>query len=633
MKAKFLFQRVSRVFLMIVMLGSFLAIPNQAVLAKPLSGTFTTCAAQTQIPAAECDALVALYNSTNGASWANRTGWLQTDTPCSWFGVTCGNGTNVTELYLHGNQLSGPIPTELDSLTQLTSLGLGDNQLTGYIPTQLGNLTQLQALHLYQNQLSGSIPTQLASLTNLTMLYLGNNQLSGSIPPELCNLINLTDLDLSGNQLSGSIPAQLGNLTQLTYLSLSWNQLTGSIPPELGNLTNLTGLSLGSNTLSGSIPPELCNLINLTDLDLSANQLSGSIPTQLGSLTNLQSLHLGNNQLTGSIPAGLSSLTKLAVLYFSYNALSGPIPAELGSLTNLTLLDLSANQLSGSIPTQLGNLTKLEMLNLSDNALTGRIPTQLGSLTKLTWLYLGNNQLTGEIPASIVHLTQLTDLTLSCGLASSNPVVIAFINVLIPGWQNNLCLPVVTLKSVGAQDGWILEWSETGNVGGAMNAIATTFNIGDNAAKRQYRGILSFSTGAGLPDTAVITKVILKVKKSAILGGGNPVAAFGGFMVDIKKGPFGAAALQASDFQAAAGIAGKSCGPFNTALVGGWYSIDLTGAKGYVNKLATASGLTQIRLRFGLDDNNNAVANVLSLYSGNAPAANRPQLVVTYYVP
>ncbi|MGC1377061.1 MAG: hypothetical protein WA821_12590 [Anaerolineales bacterium] len=44
------------------------------------------------------------------------------------------------------------------------------------------------------------------------------------------------------------------------------------------------------------------------------------------------------------------------------------------------------------------------------------------------------------------------------------------------------------------------------------------------------------------------------------------------------------------------------------------------------------SGLTQIRLRFKMDDNNNAVASYLSLYSGNAPATSRPQLVITYII-
>ena len=120
------------------------------------------------------------------------------------------------------------------------------------------------------------------------------------------------------------------------------------------------------------------------------------------------------------------------------------------------------------------------------------------------------------------------------------------------------------------------------------------------------------------------------MKKSTIVGGGNPVTMFQGFMVDIKNGFFGTAMLQASDFQAAAS---KTYGPFNTALVGGWYSINLPGAKPYINKLMTGSGVTQIRLRFKLDDNNNSVTNILSLYSGNAPAGSQPQLVITYYVP
>jgi predicted outer membrane repeat protein len=179
----------------------------------------------------------------------------------------------------------------------------------------------------------------------------------------------------------------------------------------------------------------------------------------------------------------------------------------------------------------------------------------------------------------------------------------------------------VTFTSIDTQDGWVLASS--------ANSAAATFRIGDNAAKKPYRSILSFSTGS-LPDNAVITSVTLKVKKSAIVGGGNPVTAFGGFMVDIKKGFFGAATLQVSDFQAAAS---KSYGPFNTALVGGWYSINLTTGKAYINKLATSSGLTQIRLRFKSDNNNNALANYLSLYSGNAPMASRPRLVITYIVP
>ncbi len=193
--------------------------------------------------------------------------------------------------------------------------------------------------------------------------------------------------------------------------------------------------------------------------------------------------------------------------------------------------------------------------------------------------------------------------------------------------------PTTVLKFVSqaANDGWTLESSETSKKGGTLDAKAITLRLGDDAVKKQYRSILSFSTGASLPDNAVITKVTLNIKKQKVIGGGNPLTTFQGFMVDVKKGIFGTAALQAGDFQTRAS---KSYGPFKPGLASGWYSIDLTAGSAYINKLSTASGLTQIRLRFKLDDNNNAKANYLSLHSGNAKtAANRPQLIVEYYVP
>ncbi len=49
--------------------------------------------AQAQIPTAERDALIALYNSTDGANWSNNNNWLgAVDTECTWSGVTCGGG-------------------------------------------------------------------------------------------------------------------------------------------------------------------------------------------------------------------------------------------------------------------------------------------------------------------------------------------------------------------------------------------------------------------------------------------------------------------------------------------------------------------------------------------------------------
>lgn len=200
-------------------------------------------------------------------------------------------------------------------------------------------------------------------------------------------------------------------------------------------------------------------------------------------------------------------------------------------------------------------------------------------------------------------------------------------------WTFTTIPPTVrlTLRSIASQDGWILEFGEFTNAGGSMNSTATTLRLGDDASKKQYRSILSFATGASLPDNAVITKVTLKVKKQGIAGTINPVTAFKGFMLDIRKGFFNSIALlQLPDWQSPAS---KTIGPFSPGLSSGWYVFDLTTGKGAINKLATGGGLTQIRLRFNLDDNNNGIANYLSLHSGNAVTNYRPQLIVDYYIP
>jgi hypothetical protein len=185
--------------------------------------------------------------------------------------------------------------------------------------------------------------------------------------------------------------------------------------------------------------------------------------------------------------------------------------------------------------------------------------------------------------------------------------------------------PIVTLNSSGSEDGWILESSATSGVGGTLNSGAATFKLGDDADRKQCRAILSFDTSI-IPDDAVITRITLKVKESGIVGGGDPVSIFQGFMVDIKKGSFGASALALGDFSAGAS---KTYGPFSPALSSGWYSLKLTNGKANLNK----RGLTQIRLRFKLEDNSDATANFLKLYSGNASSPKRPKLIVEYYVP
>lgn len=213
---------------------------------------FTACANIFGITPGECTALQALFNSTNGAGWADHTRWLQDNNPAGWFGVTVEDG-HVKLLLLPANNLSGSLPAELGNLTWLKQLHLSSNPLTGSIPPQMGNLTGMEYWVIDHTQLSGEIPTQLGNLGNVIYFSLMNNQHTGNIPQQLGNLTNVRYLYLNNNQFTGFIPWTLGNLTNLNFLRLENNQLSGDVPFELQNLVNvvdLFGINMDYNRLN-----------------------------------------------------------------------------------------------------------------------------------------------------------------------------------------------------------------------------------------------------------------------------------------------------------------------------------------------------------------------------------------------
>ena len=117
------------------------------------SETDFACSDVTEIPQTECEALVALYNSTNGATWTDNTNWLMTNTPGNWYGVTVDSG-HVIGLELDYVHLLGSLPEQIQDLTNLQYLSLDENKLSGSLPIGLGYITSLQLLSLYKNLLS-----------------------------------------------------------------------------------------------------------------------------------------------------------------------------------------------------------------------------------------------------------------------------------------------------------------------------------------------------------------------------------------------------------------------------------------------------------------------------------------------
>lgn len=201
----------------------------------------------------ERDALVALYNSTDGGNWDYNLNWLEGD-PCfnSWHGVTCEKKwddetgkevTTVTDLSLSYNNLNGSIPPELGNLTRLNYLDLSDNDLSGSIPGELGNLTDLYSLWLQRNSLSGNIPEELGNLGGLYEIYLDSNKLTGLIPDSLENLqyVNLVGLRWNGLQTNN---ASLDSILDDLEFDGDWS-ITQTIPPA-----NLVITGVGPTSIS-----------------------------------------------------------------------------------------------------------------------------------------------------------------------------------------------------------------------------------------------------------------------------------------------------------------------------------------------------------------------------------------------
>jgi Leucine Rich Repeat (LRR) protein len=112
-------------------------------------GFTSQCIAQTSpsegVSAEERQALIALYNATDGEHWKNNTHWMgKPGTECVWYGVECGQQPNgedhplvVDSLNLSENNLKGSIPEAVDNLTHLEWLDVRGNSLSGLLPQPL----------------------------------------------------------------------------------------------------------------------------------------------------------------------------------------------------------------------------------------------------------------------------------------------------------------------------------------------------------------------------------------------------------------------------------------------------------------------------------------------------------------
>lgn len=121
---------------------------------------------------------------------------------------------NLEWLSLENNMLS-QVPAQLTTLKNLKCLNLGRNKISGNL-TILASQSNLQQLFLNNNQITGNFPSVLMTMPKLLMVNLNSNQLTGELPDQLPAITHISNNRFSKTDLSNYI-TDFSEQTDLNY--------------------------------------------------------------------------------------------------------------------------------------------------------------------------------------------------------------------------------------------------------------------------------------------------------------------------------------------------------------------------------------------------------------------------------
>ncbi|KAG5546789.1 hypothetical protein RHGRI_018834 [Rhododendron griersonianum] len=349
-------------------------------------------------PASEVSALNSVFSQWGISATNSVTEWNISGEPCS------GGAVDSTSSEISNGDYNPGIKCRCDGTTcTIITLKVYAFSVVGGIPDELWSLTNLSNLNLAQNYLTGPLSSSIANLTQMQYMSLGINSLSGEVPKELGNLRNLIVLSFSSNNFSGPLPSELGKLTKLQQLPIQCNLYKAGVACRKWEHYTYKIIHLhsyfDSSGVSGPIPPTYAALQNLQTVWGSDNELTGSIPEFLGNWSQLSDLMISDLSNGSTSLEFLKDKTSLNTLILRNNNISGSIPSNIGDYPSLSLLDLSFNNLAGPIPDSLFNLSSLSYLFLGNNKLNGTLPALRS--TSLLNIDVSYNELSGSFPSWI----------------------------------------------------------------------------------------------------------------------------------------------------------------------------------------------------------------------------------------
>lgn len=105
----------------------------------------------------------------------------------------------------------------------LVVLAAGQN-ITGPLPSEIGTLPFLQAIALYNNVFTGTIPHSYADMKQLVSIELDFNALTGTVPDAFWRADALQQFNVAGNFLSGTISSEVAQMSNMAGLFLFDNR-------------------------------------------------------------------------------------------------------------------------------------------------------------------------------------------------------------------------------------------------------------------------------------------------------------------------------------------------------------------------------------------------------------------------
>ncbi|XP_016650403.1 PREDICTED: probable LRR receptor-like serine/threonine-protein kinase At1g34110 [Prunus mume] len=318
------------------------------------------------------------------------------------------NCTSLTGLDPSSNQLSGPLPHDIDKiLSFITSLDLSFNSFSGLIPPKLSNCSYMNVLKLDNNQLSGNIPAEFNQLTRLKTFSVANNPGLCGYPLKPCPPISQKKSVSVARVFKSNAhyPILMAFLMHMLLRKQDAGIFIGSVLWLLLSCSFSVGVESDINCLK-SIKASLEDTLGYLNSSWDfSNNTEGFICNFLGvecwhpHESKVLNLKLSDLGLKGSFPQGVANCTSLTGLDLSSNQLNGPLPTDIDKIiTFITSLDLSYNSFTGQIPMKLSNCSYLNVLKLDNNKFSGIIPPEISQLARIKTFSVANNQLSGPVP-------------------------------------------------------------------------------------------------------------------------------------------------------------------------------------------------------------------------------------------